>query len=560
MITRPYILKKNISSSVNSFFRFTSAFTQVRGTAVYRLRNSTTMTELQPPVQASSSNNNDETVNKRARSSSPPSKQPSKFSRKNHKKKGKRKVDILSVEGCLIHDIIDFKTSLGQPLSVNKSDDGSSFVLDLISATEYREVEVEIAKLSSIGDGIGLYKESNGEEHVVVVPFTVPGDRVKAKLYSQLPFFSYADLLEVLKAGDARDDSLIRCKYFAKCAGCQFQMLPYADQLSHKREVIARAYKHFATLAPGILPEIGETIASPLEYEYRTKLTPHFDVPRRKPVPEDVPIGFNIKGRQTVLDIEECPIGTAVLNETLTKERKTIKETFGTYKRGATLLLRESTRVDTETHEQFKTAVTNAKQTVTEYVNGLKFEYPANEFFQCNNSVLPRVTQYVNDQLQLPATPEGKGPRFLVDAYCGSGLFSITCNKSVEKVIGVEIAAKSVEYASTNAKNNNLTNTEFVLGDASVIFKKITTPADDTSIILDPPRKGCGDNFMSQLLDFRPRRIVYVSCNVHTQAKDISYFINDPRGSKYIINSVRGFDFFPQTHHVESVAVLTRQD
>ncbi|KAK9334081.1 S-adenosyl-L-methionine-dependent methyltransferase [Lipomyces starkeyi] len=473
-------------------------------------------------------------------------------------------VEKTSPDGYLLYDVMELRESLGLHVDVKTSEDGKSFILEQQPATEFRYTELYIAKLSSTGDGIGVDKLDDGTTEIVVVPYSIPGDLVKAKIYKCLEHYSLADLEAVLSGGDARDDSLVRCKYFTKCAGCQLQMLPYEEQLRHKREVIVRAYKNFCEVSDGVIPAIGDTIGSPLEYGYRTKLTPHFDVPRNSHVPTVTPIGFTQKGRSFVIDIEECPIGTPAINEAYKKERIRVRDNIHSYKRGATLLLRESLEMDETTNETKKSVCVDSKDTVTEYVNRYRFKYPAGDFFQCNSSVLPRVTEYVNSQLKLRVFNNEyeplPAPKYLVDAYCGSGLFSITCNESVEEVIGVEISPKSVACATSNAQDNNIANAEFVLGDAAVIFMKIRTPSNETSMILDPPRKGCDNNFLNQLLDYLPRRIVYVSCNVHTQARDLGYILNDRRGLKYHVNSIRGFDFFPQTHHVESVAVLTLQD
>ncbi|KAK9458225.1 S-adenosyl-L-methionine-dependent methyltransferase [Dipodascopsis uninucleata] len=441
--------------------------------------------------------------------------------------------------------------------------DSSSFVVDKPGYTEFRVVEAEIIKLGSTGDGLGIYEEKDKGKRVIVVPFTVPGDRVRAKIVKDTTYYSSADFVELLQPGEKRNDSLIKCKYFGKCAGCQLQMYSYEDQLSHKRRVIENAYKHLCNVDKTLIPEIGSTIGSPLQYSYRTKLTPHFDVPRNGLVPGVLPIGFTQKGRSFTIDIEECAIATPALNKEYSKERSRIKDNLHSFKRGATLLLRESSKSKDGTLES-KTVCTDSKDVVNEFVNDYQFNYPAGDFFQCNSSVLPQVTEYVNVQLKLPIRNQKDGerteadpPKYLVDAYCGSGLFSITCNDSVEKVIGVEISANSVKFASKNAELNGITNSNFILGDAAVIFKEIETPSNQTSMILDPPRKGCGSKFLDQLLAYLPKRIVYVSCNVHTQARDISYILNDPRGKDYEINSICGFDFFPQTYHVESVAVLT---
>lgn len=417
---------------------------------------------------------------------------------------------------------------------------------------DHKIVEVEVKGRSSVGDGLALYSSPAGPR-VVVVPYALVGELIEAKIYRTNECYFEAELVKVVQPSPDRNDELVRCQYFTKCSGCQYQMLDYGKQLEIKREVIVNAYKHYAPKLTGdVLPEIEPTVGSPLEFRYRTKLTPHFDVPRGglKTPPT---IGFGQKGRKAVLDIEDCAIGTEVLSQGMRDERARVLDTYKDYKKGATLLLRESVKSHDTPDDRM--CVTSTKATIHERVGKYKFEYPANQFFQNNNSILPLVTDYVRERIVLPST--GKPPKYLVDTYCGSGLFAVTCASGAESVIGVEISKDSVEYAERNAKLNDLHNAKFIVGQAERIFEQVKENPAETSIIIDPPRRGCDQAFLDQLLEFRPAKVVYVSCNVHSQARDVEYILTSDKGKAYKLESVRGFDFFPQTHHVESVAVLS---
>ena len=525
----------------------------------------------------------------------------------------------------------------------------------------FSEIEVTVADISSTGDGIGFADEA--KRHVYVVPFTVPGDRVRAKVVHQVPGAnnSLTDLVEVLKPGPERKDDLIKCQYFGKCAGCQFQMLPYDVQLRHKKRIVEKAYKNFSSLPPELVPAVQDTIGSPMQYGYRTKLTPHFDGPpgsnsrkrRRDPVPpvfdEVPPIGFMMKGRQKTMDIEDCPIGTDAVREGMKAERKRVIDNIKSYRKGATLLLRESTtRIPKEAHQpvkpmestsqagqlqvgkitpspneghdesaglvnannnsilqptegavkaqetqshesnenddesiesahvKIKTCVTDSNATATEYIESYTFKNTAGAFFQNNNSILPRFTAYIRDSLRshhaastsAPSSPalSSESPskpqlKYLIDAYCGSGLFTITLSSLFTASTGIDIADASIAAARINASTNNIPNATFITADASHLFSQITYPSDKTAVIIDPPRKGCDTVFLDQLLRFGPQMIVYVSCNVHTQARDVGVLVRGAgggKGARYEIKSLRGFDFFPQTGHVEGVAILER--
>jgi tRNA (uracil-5-)-methyltransferase len=218
--------------------------------------------------------------------------------------------------------------------------------------------------------------------------------------------------------------------------------------------------------------------------------------------------------------------------------------------------------------------ITDHKATVRERVGDLLFDYQAGSFFQNNNSVLVPLTSYVRDAIFPPTPPSNPlpPPTHLVDAYCGAGLFALTLAPHFTKVAGIELSADSIRFATHNAELNGLAHkVSFRAGDAAQIFGAVGDfPPERTALIVDPPRKGCDEAFVRQLLAFRAQTVVYVSCNVHTQARDVGQILSwsaeedaaaemvvDGKGKgKYVLESLRGFDLFPQTSHVESVAVL----
>ncbi len=543
-------------------------------------------------------------------------------------KKGSKSIQVEgSYEEVLWKDVkrLLAAQTVNEKHSQNKAPARQSPCPPYVPVERFSEVEVEISELSSTGDGLGL---SSTLDHVFVVPFTLPGDVVKAKTVSYHGEYCYTltDFVQLIRAGEKRDDSLIKCPYFSRCSGCQFQMLPYADQLIHKRSIIVKAYQNFSNIIPELVPPVGDTIGSPLQYGYRTKLTPHFDGPpgslrrnrkgrfdgeERKGFDEVPPIGFMLKGTRKTMDIEDCPIGTDAVRSGMAKERDRVVAMLPTFKKGATLLLRESTsRVphlgldigadglgtyatrqekdgrenpdaseeitmlpespaekpataygarDSPGYKEVKTCITDSTAITTEFVDDFKFSNPAGAFFQNNNSILPTFTAYIRDHILPRNNKDGStSVKYLIDAYCGSGLFTITLSSLFSSSIGIDIAGGSVAWAKKNAEQNRVPNASFITADAAAIFEEVTYPPDETVVIIDPSRKGCDDVFLQQLLRFGPIRVVYVSCNVHTQARDVGVLAQGTAESRYEIESLRGFDFFPQTSHVEGVAVLAR--
>ncbi|KAL9127714.1 MAG: hypothetical protein Q9217_003465 [Psora testacea] len=484
----------------------------------------------------------------------------------------------------------------------------------------FSEVEVTISEISSTGDGIGVLP---GSVHAYIVPFTVPGDVVKAKIVNRFPEarYSLTEFLRVIKPGAMRNDSLIKCPYFAKCGGCQLQMLPYDIQLQHKKTTVEKAYRNFSSLTGETVPTVGATIGSPLQYGYRTKLTPHFDGPpgslsrkaKRDPSSKKLfesvpPIGFQMKAVRKTIDIEDCPIGTDAVRAGMKTERRRVTEEIAKYTKGATLLLRESTTRAPKTNAQTtelsadittedadvtglnnmsplaiknnhdkidgtteikdiknyiegKTCITDQRAISTEYVDSFVFKNTAGAFFQNNNSILSRFTTYIREHIE-PATKSHviKPLKYLIDAYSGSGLFTVTLSSLFSSSMGIDIAEASVVAARANASANNIQNASFVTADASKLFEQVTYPPEKTAVVIDPPRKGCDNAFLHQLLRFGPQKVVYVSCNVHTQARDVGVLVEGLGNHRYAIDSLQGFDFFPQTGHVEAVAILTRQN
>ncbi|EXJ94567.1 hypothetical protein A1O1_02963 [Capronia coronata CBS 617.96] len=589
------------------------------------------------------------------------------------------------------------------------------------------ELELEIEQLSSTGDGLAYSADKN---HVYVVPFSIPGDRVLAKTFPQKPnpLFTHLDFIQVLRPSAQREGVTPGCKYFTVCSGCQLQMMSYEDQLRHKKTIVEKAFKYFSNLDPSRIPPVGETVGSPLQYGYRTKLTPHYDKPPKGADDKTLPaIGFGMKGTRRVLDIEQCPIGTPILNEGFPIERKKVYQTFRKRKAGATILLRESTsrkpiQSDTEkngseatrnddtmaqnigdsaanrdagltskpdqtvqtepnsesvasknedlnsvsrleayiashnsapspltlpapkplsvrrrrrssgspeiiytydTYKDIKTYTSTGTDWTTEHVGEFVFESRANSFFQNNNSILLSFIRYVRENClpreeddttsndnnnsnsndtetanknptitsptTSPSTPSTKTPpiKYLLDAYCGSGLFAVCLSPLFSSVLGIDIDVQGVEAARHNATANAIPNAGFIAADAEYIFADVPFPPDQTAVVIDPPRKGASVDFLRQLCVFGARRVVYVSCNVHTQARDVGMLVSGfdevkPQGGgdekqpgghgkilggatarprpqwRYEIESLRGFDFFPQTGHVEGVCFLNR--
>jgi tRNA/tmRNA/rRNA uracil-C5-methylase (TrmA/RlmC/RlmD family) len=459
----------------------------------------------------------------------------------------------------------------------------------------HQEIELEIATLTNLGSGLGRVPlpgaaaiNPDGTSPaaggwVVMVPFTLPGERVRARVFRNHKNFSEADLIEVLRRSPERVEPV--CPLFARCGGCQYQHLAYPAQLEWKRRQVAELLQHMA----GIEFPVAPVVPSPREYHYRSKITPHFAAPRHfrradpdvqwlgaanpddasedavagtprpataaTPASQAFPIGFLRQGtRFDIVDVPHCPIATEAINLRLGAVREAVHARRDTYTRGATLLLREASGVVTTDYDAIITEEIpldpRSSPSSLAGVKPLRLHFLARDFFQNNPFILPAFTRYVREQAA------ASGARLLVDAYCGSGLFALSAASAFERVAGVEISESSIRFARENAAANGIGNATFLAADAAAIFATLGAefPATDTAVIIDPPRKGCDESFLRQLFGFGPRAVVYVSCDPATQMRDLKLFLE----SGYKLTAAQPFDLFPQTRHLECVLTLVR--
>jgi tRNA/tmRNA/rRNA uracil-C5-methylase (TrmA/RlmC/RlmD family) len=389
----------------------------------------------------------------------------------------------------------------------------------------HQELDVRIENLTNEGAGVARV-----DGWVVFIPFTLAGERVKCRVFRNHKNYSEADLIEVLEPAPNRVAP--KCALFGQCGGCQYQHLAYAEQLQSKQRQVAELLKHMAKIEH----PVREVIPSPVEYGYRSKITPHFHRPKSGGIGA---IGFlRARTRNAMVDVEHCPIAMPELNAQLAAVRERARANSDTFKNGATLLMRAAKNG----------VLTRSDEIAVEDVDGIRFEFQAGDFFQNNPFILPKFVRHAIDEAK------ATGAKFLVDAYCGSGLFAISAARDFEQVIGVEISESAVKKAAHNAEINGFTNCRFIAADAQHVFKDVPHAGADTVVLIDPPRAGCSPEFLQQLFAFGPKGVVYVSCNPATQMRDLVLFTE----AGYKLGTVQPFDLFPQTKHLECVMTLSR--
>lgn len=415
----------------------------------------------------------------------------------------------------------------------------------------YHEVlELTIDDVTNTGVGVGRVSlpsvgtdEAQQKSWVVMVPLVLPGETIKARIFRNHATYSEADLVEVLTKSPDRVQPL--CAYFEICGGCQYQMMSVPAQRRWKRAQVDSLMQRLGGVDVGSTPEltVNEVIGTEHTYGYRSKITPHYNAPHK---PEDLKVGFQQRGTRIVIDVDRCSIATDAINVEYTKARSTIQAAVQQKlpKKGATLLFREGEGGHVET---------DFRKNMHEIVKGVRFTFKAGEFFQNNAHVLPLLVDHVLSQLQRPGDESFTN---LIDAYCGSGLFSLCAASKFGAVFGVEVSELAVAAAQANAVANGITNAQFLCGSSEAIFSRVAhLDRRKTAMIIDPPRKGCDRVFLSQLFAFSPQRVVYVSCDPSTQARDAKIMVEE---GGYRILDITPVDLFPQTRHIESVVTFEK--
>jgi tRNA/tmRNA/rRNA uracil-C5-methylase (TrmA/RlmC/RlmD family) len=347
------------------------------------------------------------------------------------------------------------------------------------------------------------------EDFVVFVPFVMVGEVIEAEIVEIKKRFARAHLIKVLQASSERVEP--QCRYFGECGGCQYQHISYPVQLQIKHKQICDLFQRIGGIDPSLIAPV---IPCPQPYGYRNRIMIRSQWDKFK---QGLNIGFIRAENRLVVDIEECKIAEPALNEQIKYVRA-----HPPSKGGIKVVLR---------------------------VPPEDWEVPRDSFFQNNFFLLPKLIETAKSMLQ-----QG-GARHLVDVYCGVGFFSLELADAVESFTGVELDLLAIKSARQNAEKRGRANGSFVAGDAMELLPGLLSRSKPgaTSVLLDPPRKGCPTAMLERLRKVRPAQIIYVSCHPATMARDLNILC---REGVFNLTQMVPLDMFPQTAHVESVADL----
>ena len=355
----------------------------------------------------------------------------------------------------------------------------------------------------------------------------IPGERVEAEVVAIRRKYVAAQVTRVIEPSPHRVEP--PCPYFGQCTGCQWQHLRYGAQLEAKNDIVRDALERVANIhAPAVLP----TVPSPGQYHYRNHA--RFNVWR-----ESGTLGFTHRERRRFVRIDRCLLMNESINDLLTKLQDRCGET-------SQLAIRSSAVTgDFLVQPALKNPdvpIPTGQKRYRESVAGREFIVASPSFFQVNVQQAARLAELVQEGLRLT------GAETLLDAYAGVGSFAVLLAPHAQRIIAVEESTAAVADARENAAN--CPNVEFLTGKVEEILPTLGTAPD--AVILDPSRSGCQPPVLESLLELRPKRIAYVSCNPETLARDLRTLCR-----RYRLESVQPVDMFPQTHHVECVATLS---
>jgi tRNA/tmRNA/rRNA uracil-C5-methylase (TrmA/RlmC/RlmD family) len=397
-----------------------------------------------------------------------------------------------------------------------------------------QRLELDITTVAFGGDGIGRH-----ENFVIFVPFVIAGERVEVEIVEVKRKYAIADLIRVITPSPHRVAP--RCPYYTQCAGCQYQHVEYRQQLEMKRAQIRDVFQRIGKIAE---PPIAPVVGSPRQYHYRNKIVVHGP---GKP-------GFwTVRGR-SIIPIAQCPIAREEINTRLAGLVEADKHTtLRCDSAGKVWVFSSGTGFQPVQPEspagEDGRAGSPSHGLIEEVVLGKTLQVPVGSFFQVNAGVIEKALEHTRQIFS------ASGCRVVVDAYCGVGLFALLLADLAGHVYGMELDAAAIQVANANAERLGLKNYDFYPGttDRLLFYTLRQCKLEETCLILDPPRSGCGKQVLKTLAKQKPRALIYVSCAPAMLARDVKELL----AAGYRLERVTPFDMFPQTAHCEAVAELS---
>ena len=457
---------------------------------------------------------------------------------------------------------------------------------------------VEISGVAAEGKSLARVNDM-----VVFIPYGAPGDIADVKLDKKKHSYAEGHIVNLVKPSEVRCEPF--CQHFGVCGGCKWQHLPYDEQLKYKQQQVKDAMERIAKIP---IPEINPILGSANTQFYRNKLEFTFsnkcwltfeEMRSGVEFPDRNALGFHIPGAfDKVLDIKKCWLQDDISNEIrLFIRNYALSKSYTFYDIKAqhglmrTIMIRTASTGDImlvvvfgEDEKDKINDVMNAiaekfpqitsllyvvnlkvndtigdqeiitykgKDYIEEEMEGLKFRVGAKSFYQTNSAQAYNLYKVARGMANLT------GNELVYDLYTGTGTIANFVARQARQVVGIEYVEDAIEDAKLNSRVNGLENTLFYAGDMKDVLTTEFVEKHGTPdvMIVDPPRAGMHEDVVNVILGAEPKRIVYVSCNPATQARDLAML-----DTKYRVTEIQPVDMFPHTHHVENVVGLTLKD
>ena len=399
----------------------------------------------------------------------------------------------------------------------------------------------------------------------VFVPFSIVGEQVEVVIIFVKKDFAIGKLLSVVKTSEHRVEP--RCAYYGKCGGCQLQHMDYGEQLNYKTNFVKNSLKKYA----GYTGDVKKCIVSAKEYLYRNK----FSFPVGK-IGKKIIVGMYRPLSHNLVEIENCSIqedcrdiidcflkyanecdvdakhlvartnGDEILVAVVSAKKLQKLQNFAQYLQQKYKKVHILNNINTKNNNVIlgdKDIIVCGDGQICYNEFGVVYDINIHSFMQVNNDI--------KRQLYNKVLAEIDSDNVVIDAYSGAGLLSAIMAKKCKSVYGIEIIKEAVDSAEKLKKENAIDNLENICGDCAVILPNLVEKVKTDTIVLDPPRKGCDKKVVDAILSVLPDKIVYISCNPATLARDLKMFMD-----KYEICLVQPFDMFPQTANVETLVIL----
>ncbi len=435
------------------------------------------------------------------------------------------------------------------------------------------ELEVTIERIGANGEGVAIF-----DGIVIFVPFALVGEKVLVHIINDKNSFLIAKVVKIIEPSKER--VCAPCPHFGKCGGCDIQHMPYSMQLDFKKEMVRNSLEKYAKIET----KINDVVASDKQFRYRNKFA--FPVQNDK---GELKIGMYQKNSHRIIGVEDCLLQSENVKTILKLFKEYMLENkISGYDEHAHvgdvkhIVVREhedrfilTVVVTNKKFNKFEPLIQKLKTAFSDFgivknVNNLNNnvifgnfdekiygvqELEFHEFgvdYAVNNRSFLQVNGYIKNEIYSKIISLVKGEKNVIDAYSGAGLLSSIIAKNTSNVWGVEIVKEATENANNLKKINNLDNLININGDCAKIIPELAKELEgDFAVVVDPPRKGLDKTVVEAFLTSEPKKIVYLSCNPATLARDLAIL-----KEKYDLSFVQPYDMFPQTANVETLVCL----